>query len=299
MDGIVPCLHRGPTMKKILLLGIVSTIAVSPAAYAAQPAESGAGLSASDNASSFQRGDKRKGDWVRGQGAVNRDDSAGRDRRSAQDGQRSERREEQRGNWNQSQQQGQQWSRDEERRRGDDSGRRDGDGRNWNRGDDDNRRWEGRRDDGNRNEGRWQDRRDDDYRRNDRRDDNRRWEGRRDDDRRWSDNRRYDRRDNDRWDRGWRSDRRYDWRGHRDRYRSYYRPGRYYAPYRNDHYRRFSIGIYLGSPFYSNRYWIADPWYYRLPPAHGPYRWVRYYDDVLLIDVRNGYVVDVIHDFFW
>jgi hypothetical protein len=26
---------------------------------------------------------------------------------------------------------------------------------------------------------------------------------------------------------------------------------------------------------------------------------VRYYDDVLLIDVRNGYVVDVIHDFFW
>ena len=122
---------------------------------------------------------------------------------------------------------------------------------------------------------------------------------RRDDDRRWSNNGRYDRRDNDRWDRSWRSDRRYDWRGHRERYRSYYRPGRYYAPDRYDRYRRFSIGIYLGSPFYSNRYWIADPWYYRLPPAHGPYRWVRYYDDVLLIDVRNGYVVDVIHDFFW
>ena len=37
---------------------------------------------------------------------------------------------------------------------------------------------------------------------------------------------------------------------------------------------------------------------YRLPPADGPYRWVRYYGDVLLVDVRNGYVVDVIHDFF-
>lgn len=203
MDGIVPCLHRGPTMKKILLFGIVSTIGLSPAAYAAQPAQSAAAVSASDNASNFQRGENRRGEWVRGQGRTNRDDRVGRGQRSAQDG------------------------------------------------------------------------------------------------RRWSDNRRYDRRDNDRWDRGWRNDRRYDWRGHRDRYRSYYRPGRYSAPYRNDHYRRFSIGIHLGSPFYSNRYWIADPWYYRLPPAHGPYRWVRYYDDVLLIDVRNGYVVDVIHDFFW
>jgi Ni/Co efflux regulator RcnB len=44
---------------------------------------------------------------------------------------------------------------------------------------------------------------------------------------------------------------------------------------------------------------LNDPWQYRLPPVHGPYRWVRYYDDVLLIDVRNGYVVDVINDFFW
>jgi hypothetical protein len=28
-------------------------------------------------------------------------------------------------------------------------------------------------------------------------------------------------------------------------------------------------------------------------------RWVRYYDDVLLVDVYTGEVVDVIHDFFW
>ncbi|HMT42021.1 RcnB family protein [Sphingorhabdus sp.] len=243
-------------MKKILLFGIVSTIALAPAAYAAQPAQTNAGRSASVSTANFDRGDNRKGEWVRGQGRINRDDSAGRSQRSAQDGQRGARREERRENWNQSQnqQQGQQWNRGEERRRGEDSTRRDNDGRNWNRGDDD---------------------------------------------RRWSNNDRYDRRDNDRWDRGWRNDRRYDWRGHRERYRSYYRPGRYYAPNRYDRYRWFSIGIYLGSPFYSNRYWIADPWYYRLPPAHGPYRWVRYYDDVLLIDVRNGYVVDVIHDFFW
>ena len=32
---------------------------------------------------------------------------------------------------------------------------------------------------------------------------------------------------------------------------------------------------------------------------YGPYRWVRYYDDVLLVDVYSGEVVDVIYDFFW
>jgi hypothetical protein len=110
---------------------------------------------------------------------------------------------------------------------------------------------------------------------------------------------RYRDRDHGNWDRGWRNDRRYNWRGHRDRYSNYYRPGRYYAPHRRDYYRRFSVGIYLGSPYYSDRYWISDPWQYRLPEAYGPYRWVRYYDDVLLIDMRSGYVVDVIHDFFW
>lgn len=31
----------------------------------------------------------------------------------------------------------------------------------------------------------------------------------------------------------------------------------------------------------------------------GPVRWIRYYDDVLLIDTRDGYVVDVIYDFFY
>jgi Ni/Co efflux regulator RcnB len=102
-----------------------------------------------------------------------------------------------------------------------------------------------------------------------------------------------------RWDNSWRNDRRYDWRGHRSRYRDHYRHGRYYAPHHRHRYSRFSIGFYIGNAFYHDRYWLNDPWSYRLPEAYGPYRWVRYYDDVLLIDIRNGYVVDVIHDFFW
>lgn len=114
--------------------------------------------------------------------------------------------------------------------------------------------------------------------------------------------RRYDRNDDyrgDRWSNNWRNDSRYDWRQHRQRYSTYYRLGRYYAPYRNHRYSRIHIGFFLGSGFYGSRYWINDPYYYRLPLAYGPYRWVRYYDDVLLIDIRNGRVVDVIVNFFW
>ena len=51
--------------------------------------------------------------------------------------------------------------------------------------------------------------------------------------------------------------------------------------------------------FFGSRYWISDPWRYRLPPVYGPYRWVRYYDDALLVDIYSGEVVDVIYDFFW
>ena len=110
---------------------------------------------------------------------------------------------------------------------------------------------------------------------------------------RWGDR---DRRD--RWSGDWRRDRRYDWRNHRDRYGWRYRLGRYYDPF-GSHYRRFSIGFSLYPSYYSSRYWLSDPWSYRLPPAYGPYRWVRYYDDALLVNIYNGRVVDVIHDFFW
>ena len=51
--------------------------------------------------------------------------------------------------------------------------------------------------------------------------------------------------------------------------------------------------------FFGSRYQINDPWRYRLPAVYGPYRWVRYYDDVLLVDIYSGEVVDVIYDFFW
>ena len=101
------------------------------------------------------------------------------------------------------------------------------------------------------------------------------------------------------WNRNWRNDNRYDWQRYRSANRYRYHLPRYYSPYRGYGYSRFSIGFFLEPLFYSSRYWIADPWYYRLPPAYPGTRWVRYYDDALLVDVYSGEVIDVIYSFFW
>ncbi|NBC35755.1 hypothetical protein GTZ99_04195 [Novosphingobium sp. FSY-8] len=101
------------------------------------------------------------------------------------------------------------------------------------------------------------------------------------------------------WDRGWREDHRYDWRGWRDQNRSTFHIGRYFAPYNGYYYRRLSVGFFLERLFFAQNYWIYDPWNYRLPPVYGPYRWVRYYDDALLVDVQTGMVVDIVYDLFW
>lgn len=102
------------------------------------------------------------------------------------------------------------------------------------------------------------------------------------------------------WNNNWRNDRRYDWRGWRSTHRDYYRVGPYRAPwgYRGG-YHRWGIGVRIDPIFFAQDYWIDNPDYYRLPPAYGNYRWVRYYNDALLIDVYSGMVVDEIPDFFW
>lgn len=118
----------------------------------------------------------------------------------------------------------------------------------------------------------------------------------------WRDNDRYRADLNDRraWQRNWRNDNRYDWQRYRYSNRNIFRMPRYYAPSGWGYgYRRFSIGFSLSSMLFGPDYWIGDPGYYRLPPAYGPYRWVRYYDDALLVDIRTGMVVDVIYDIFW
>lgn len=100
---------------------------------------------------------------------------------------------------------------------------------------------------------------------------------------------REDRRDRREW-------RRDDWRGYRNTNRGLYRRGTWRAPFR---YRVWSRGVRIAPSYYVSRYYIADPWRYRLPNARPGLRWIRHYDDVILVDVRRGIVVDVIRNFFW
>ena len=101
-----------------------------------------------------------------------------------------------------------------------------------------------------------------------------------------------------RWSAAWRYDHRYDWRSYRSRNGSLYRFGRYYDPY-GWGYHRCSIGFNLWPSYYGSSFWLNDPWYYRLPAAYGPYRWVRYYNDVALVNIYTGQVIDVVYNFFW
>ncbi|PKP89982.1 MAG: hypothetical protein CVT77_16315 [Alphaproteobacteria bacterium HGW-Alphaproteobacteria-16] len=94
-------------------------------------------------------------------------------------------------------------------------------------------------------------------------------------------------------DRRWGRD---DWRGYRTQNRNLYARGNWRAPFR---YNSFRTGVRIAPQYYGSRYYISDPWRYRLPPVAGYQRWVRHYDDVLLVDVRRGVVVRVIRNFFW
>lgn len=101
-----------------------------------------------------------------------------------------------------------------------------------------------------------------------------------------------------RWDTGWRHDRRYDWHDWRRRHRSRFHFGIYSDPFGWDYFR-YGIGWRLWPSYYRSNFWLHDPWEYRLPPVYGPYRWIRYHGDALLVNIYTGQVVDVIYDFFW
>jgi len=101
-----------------------------------------------------------------------------------------------------------------------------------------------------------------------------------------------------RWDHNWRHDRRYDWSDWRRRHRSRFHFGFYYDPFGWDYFR-YGIGWRLWPSYYGSSFWLNDPSYYRLPRAYGPYRWIRYHNDALLVNIYTGSVVDVIYDFFW
>lgn len=93
-----------------------------------------------------------------------------------------------------------------------------------------------------------------------------------------------------------RQESREDWRDYRKSHRDVYRGGNWRAPFR---YSQLNVGAQLRPSYYNSRYYISDPYRYRLPRAGANMRWVRHYNDVLLVNVRTGRVMQVHRGFFW
>lgn len=89
-----------------------------------------------------------------------------------------------------------------------------------------------------------------------------------------------------------------DWRDYRRTHRAVFQHGAYRGP-RGYVYRPVTVGYRFAPSYYARTYWITDPATYRLRPAGSGLTWVRYGNDVVLVNLRSGRVVEVIRDFFW
>lgn len=88
-----------------------------------------------------------------------------------------------------------------------------------------------------------------------------------------------------------------DRRDYRRTQRGYNR-GAYYGP-RGYSYRPVSVGYRFQPGYYSRNYWVNDYGRYRLGRPGANQRWVRYGNDVVLVNVRNGRVLQVRNRFFY
>jgi Ni/Co efflux regulator RcnB len=73
----------------------------------------------------------------------------------------------------------------------------------------------------------------------------------------------------------------------------------YVAPFRGWRYRPVTIGFRLNRAFFAPRYYISDYGYYGLRAPGRWNRWIRYGNDLLLVNVRTGRVLQVIHYRYW
>ena len=77
------------------------------------------------------------------------------------------------------------------------------------------------------------------------------------------------------------------------------RRSQYVAPYRDWRYTVVRPGYQLRPGFYTQRYVIANPGQYRLRAGAPNQQWIRYVNDLLLVNVRNGRVLQVIRNRYW
>ena len=89
-----------------------------------------------------------------------------------------------------------------------------------------------------------------------------------------------------------------DWRDYRKAHRDQFRRPAYVGP-RGYKYRPVAVGHRFAPVYYGNRYWVRDYGRYRLPAPGYHQRWIRYGNDVLLINTRSGRVIRVYNGFFF
>jgi Ni/Co efflux regulator RcnB len=89
-----------------------------------------------------------------------------------------------------------------------------------------------------------------------------------------------------------------DWRDYQRAHRNEYRRNAWVGP-RGYRYRPVAVGTVLNRLLYGDRYYVSDWNRYRLPNPGRFQRYVRYGDDVLLVNVRNGRVIRVYNNFYW
>ena len=77
-----------------------------------------------------------------------------------------------------------------------------------------------------------------------------------------------------------------------------YNRGSYNGP-RGYSYRPVTIGYQFQPGYYSRNYWVNDWNRYRLARPGRNQQWVRYGNDVVLVNIRNGRVLRVQNRFFY
>ncbi|HMJ06177.1 MAG TPA: RcnB family protein [Chthoniobacterales bacterium] len=73
----------------------------------------------------------------------------------------------------------------------------------------------------------------------------------------------------------------------------------YAAPVRNWRYRPVTVGFQLQPTFYGSRYYVNDYNAFQLRAPARNQRWVRYGDDLLLVNIRTGRVIQVVQNRYW
>lgn len=89
-----------------------------------------------------------------------------------------------------------------------------------------------------------------------------------------------------------------DWRDYKRANRNVYHRPAYVGP-RGYSYRPVAVGHRLAPAYYGSRYRVTNYQRYRLPAPGYNNRWVRYGNDVVLVNVRSGSILRVYAGFFW